>query len=227
MVSSPDTTDRRKGSSPTSRRCRREVPLSRSEAGNAPRLRYRYTVCISCFCSFGLSLSRFSSAHSFAMRITTCAILPLALAGCARAAAVKATACSDLWDFAPKLLANLEVYAARDYPGAFLHLARDRATSTDGRPHSPSAAGTNFTAEPAAASPAYPQAVPDLPAFCRFGAYIHTSNSSKVRLDPVVPLSLSLSSLTFLPRPLAGPVRALAPDRRCVEWPVLDGRQRR
>ncbi|GAA5898113.1 hypothetical protein JCM8208_000157 [Rhodotorula glutinis] len=98
------------------------------------------------------------------MRITACALLPLALASCARAAAVKAKSCSDLWDVAPKLLADLEVYVARGYP-----------------------AGTNFTAEPAAASPAYPQAVPDLPAFCRFGAYIHTSNSSKVQFELWLP----------------------------------------
>ena len=157
----------------------------------------------------------------------TSALLPLGLVGSTYAAAIKSASCADLWNKAPELLSNLEVYVAQDYPGPFTHSLCARPKLELTLYYVLVAAGTNFTAEPAYASPAYPQAVPDLPAFCRFGAYIHTSNSSKVRLDPVVPLSLSLSSLTFLPRPLAGPVRALAPDRRCVEWPVLDGRQRR
>ncbi|GAA5838204.1 hypothetical protein JCM9279_004155 [Rhodotorula babjevae] len=99
------------------------------------------------------------------MRTSPTLLLPLALAGSTvHAAAIKSSSCADLWNWAPKLLSDLEVYVAQDYP-----------------------AGTNFTAEPAYASPAYPQAVPDLPAFCRFGAYIHTSNSSKVQFEVFLP----------------------------------------
>ncbi|BGP41559.1 hypothetical protein JCM10449v2_005550 [Rhodotorula kratochvilovae] len=92
----------------------------------------------------------------------SCALLPLALAGTTYAAAVKSTACSDLWNKAPAVLSNLEIYAVQDYPD-----------------------GTNFTTN--WTTPAYPQPVPELPAFCRFGAYIHTSNSSKVQFEVFLP----------------------------------------
>ncbi|GAA5925114.1 hypothetical protein JCM3775_006370 [Rhodotorula graminis] len=94
----------------------------------------------------------------------TSALLPLGLAASTYAAAIKSTSasCSDLWNVAPKLLSNLEVYVAQDY-----------------------AAGTNFSTP--YATPAYPQAVPDMPAFCRFGAYIHTSNASKVQFEVFLP----------------------------------------
>ncbi|GAA5981994.1 hypothetical protein JCM5350_000606, partial [Sporobolomyces pararoseus] len=74
--------------------------------------------------------------------------------------------CAELWATAPKLLSNLEVYAAQDYP-----------------------AGTNFTAADWGqyGSPAYPNPVPGLPAFCRFGAWIHTSNMSKVQFEVWLP----------------------------------------
>ncbi|GAA5838957.1 hypothetical protein JCM3766R1_004542 [Sporobolomyces carnicolor] len=74
--------------------------------------------------------------------------------------------CAELWATAPKLLSNMEVYVAQDYP-----------------------AGTNFTAADWGeyGSPAYPNPVPDLPEFCRFGAYIHTSNMSKVQFEVWLP----------------------------------------
>ncbi|GAA6019183.1 hypothetical protein JCM11491_001408 [Sporobolomyces phaffii] len=74
--------------------------------------------------------------------------------------------CAELWATGPKLLSELEVYVAQDYP-----------------------AGTNFTAADWGqyGSPAYPNPVPDLPAFCRFGAFIHTSNSSKVQFEVWMP----------------------------------------
>ncbi|GAA5825467.1 hypothetical protein JCM5353_005313 [Sporobolomyces roseus] len=76
------------------------------------------------------------------------------------------SACQELWKTAPELLPNLEVYAAQNYP-----------------------AGTNFSASDWGeyGSPAYPTAVPDLPDFCRFGAYIHTSNMSKVQFELWLP----------------------------------------
>lgn len=61
------------------------------------------------------------------MRTSSALLLPLALAGSTAAAAVKSSACSDLWDKAPKLLDSLEVYIARDYAGASLN----RSTRTD------------------------------------------------------------------------------------------------
>ncbi|GAA5820526.1 hypothetical protein JCM3770_002286 [Rhodotorula araucariae] len=87
------------------------------------------------------------------------AVIPLALAGYASAAAVSSRlSCGDLWNEAPKRLENLEVYIAEDYPE-----------------------GTNLTTK--WATVAYPDPVPDLPAFCRFGGFIHTSNISKVQFD--------------------------------------------
>ncbi|GAA5936110.1 uncharacterized protein JCM15063_002712 [Sporobolomyces koalae] len=77
-----------------------------------------------------------------------------------------ATPCAELWATAPELLQNLEVYVAQDYP-----------------------AGTNFTSADWGqyGSPAYPTPVPNLPDFCRFGAYIHTSNESKVQFEVWLP----------------------------------------
>ncbi|GAA5986678.1 hypothetical protein JCM11641_001360 [Rhodosporidiobolus odoratus] len=90
-------------------------------------------------------------------------VLLLALASGASAAAVAKDPCADLWEKAPKLLTSLEVYHASNYP-----------------------AGTNFT-DPEYQSVAYPAAVPDLPAFCRFGAWIHTSNRTKVQFEVWLP----------------------------------------
>ncbi|BGP44472.1 hypothetical protein JCM10450v2_000286 [Rhodotorula kratochvilovae] len=64
---------------------------------------------------------------------------------------------------APKRLENLEVYIAEDVPE-----------------------GTNLTTK--WATVAYPDAVPDLPAFCRFGGFIHTSNVSKVQFEVWLPI---------------------------------------
>ncbi|GAA5888806.1 hypothetical protein JCM6882_002860 [Rhodosporidiobolus microsporus] len=89
-------------------------------------------------------------------------LLPLAFAGGAYSAAVSKNVCHDLWEKAPQLLPDLEVYYAGDYP-----------------------AGTNFTTE--YASVAYPDAVPDLPAFCRFGAWIHTSPGNRVQFEVWLP----------------------------------------
>ncbi|GAA6061897.1 hypothetical protein JCM10212_004715 [Sporobolomyces blumeae] len=74
--------------------------------------------------------------------------------------------CAELWATGPKLLSNLEVYAAQDYP-----------------------ANTNFSAADWGqyGSPAYPKPVPGLPEFCRFGAFIHTSNETKVQFEVWLP----------------------------------------
>lgn len=48
-------------------------------------------------------------------------------------------------------------------------------------------AGSTLPANSPFSTPAYNQAVPDLPAFCRFGAYIHTSNMSKVQFEVWLP----------------------------------------
>ncbi|GAA5869357.1 hypothetical protein JCM16303_000440 [Sporobolomyces ruberrimus] len=93
------------------------------------------------------------------------------LATTTRASAVPKTKrwdspCAELWATAPKLLSNLEVYVAQEYP-----------------------AGTNFTSADWGdyGSIAYATPVPDLPEFCRFGAYIHTSNMSKVQFEVWMP----------------------------------------
>ena len=49
------------------------------------------------------------------------------------------------------------------------------------------AAGYALPANSTWSTPAYPAAVPDLPAFCRFGGYIHTSNTSKVQFEVWLP----------------------------------------
>ena len=49
------------------------------------------------------------------------------------------------------------------------------------------AAGYTLPANSTWSTPAYPAAVPDLPAFCRFGGYIHTSNMSKVQFEVWLP----------------------------------------
>jgi hypothetical protein len=55
------------------------------------------------------------------MRLTTTSILSLSLAGSSLAAVVPrwhyALSCSDLWEAAPKMLPDLEVYIAEDVPG--------------------------------------------------------------------------------------------------------------
>ncbi|GAA6038605.1 hypothetical protein JCM8097_009444 [Rhodosporidiobolus ruineniae] len=98
-------------------------------------------------------------------------LAPLALASGTLAAAVSkrnnGNACNALWEKAPEMLASLEVYQAQVYP-----------------------AGTNFT-DPDYQSLAYPAAVPDLPEFCRFGAWIHTSNMSKVQFEVWMPTDWS------------------------------------
>lgn len=88
----------------------------------------------------------------------------LLLGSYARAAPTTlAGSCSALWQVAPSLLSSLEVYVAQDY-----------------------AANTTFSTP--FASPAYNEAVPNLAAFCRFGAYIHTSNTSKTQFEVWLPL---------------------------------------
>ncbi|KAM0746067.1 tannase and feruloyl esterase [Meredithblackwellia eburnea MCA 4105] len=74
-----------------------------------------------------------------------------------------AISCSSLWTVAPSLLPSLEVYVAQDY-----------------------AANTTFSTP--FASPAYNSPVPSLAAFCRFGAYIHTTNTTKVQFEVWFPL---------------------------------------
>jgi len=116
------------------------------------------------------------------MRATSTLLLPLAFAGSTYAAAVKSSSsCFDLWDQAPKLIPNLEVYVAKTYPGkpGLLPLADASLEAGLTDVLSCSTAGTNFTTKYATAS--YPAPVPDMPEFCRFGAYFHTSNISKVR----------------------------------------------
>ncbi|GAA5990883.1 hypothetical protein JCM10908_000063 [Rhodotorula pacifica] len=102
------------------------------------------------------------------MRLTTSAIFALTLASSSLAAVVPrwhyALSCADLWEAAPKMLPDLEVYIAEDVP-----------------------AGYTLPANSTWSTPAYPAAVPDLPAFCRFGAYIHTSNTSKVQFEVWLP----------------------------------------
>ncbi|KAL8283907.1 hypothetical protein RQP46_005339 [Phenoliferia psychrophenolica] len=75
----------------------------------------------------------------------------------------KAIACADLWRVAPTLLPSLEVYVAQSYP-----------------------ANTTFSTP--FASVGYKTPVPNLSAFCRFGAYIHTSNTSKTQFEVWLPL---------------------------------------
>lgn len=54
---------------------------------------------------------------------TALSLLPLAFVGTAYAAAVSSRSssgdCNALWDKAPSLLADLEVYVAEDLPGSF------------------------------------------------------------------------------------------------------------
>ena len=61
-----------------------------------------------------------------AMRTPTVSLLALSAASASLAAVVPrwqhALSCSDLWDAAPKMLANLEVYVAEDIPGeSYIH----------------------------------------------------------------------------------------------------------
>lgn len=55
------------------------------------------------------------------MRARTASLFALSAASASLAAVVPrwqhALSCSDLWDAAPKMLANLEVYVAEDVPG--------------------------------------------------------------------------------------------------------------
>lgn len=77
--------------------------------------------------------------------------------------------CSALWDSLPKLLPNLTIETASDL-----------------------AAGTNFTPSTfvsAEQAIAYPRYAPNLPAICRLGAYITTSNISKVYFEGALPRS--------------------------------------
>ncbi|GAA5827213.1 hypothetical protein JCM11251_001172 [Rhodosporidiobolus azoricus] len=90
------------------------------------------------------------------------ALFSLAFASGAYCAAVSTDRCHGLWEKAPQVLPDLEVYYAGAYP-----------------------AGTNFTTE--YASVAYPDAVPDLPAFCRFGAWIHTSEGNRAQFEVWLP----------------------------------------
>ncbi|GAA5855099.1 hypothetical protein JCM8547_002379 [Rhodosporidiobolus lusitaniae] len=101
------------------------------------------------------------------MRVFT-SLLPLSLASGALGAAISPRnnrgACNDLWEKAPQLLPDLEVYYAAEYE-----------------------AGTTFNATGEAFSIAYPAAVPDLPAFCRFGGWIHTAGDNRVQFEVWLP----------------------------------------
>ncbi|GAA6002670.1 hypothetical protein JCM10207_007619 [Rhodosporidiobolus poonsookiae] len=90
-------------------------------------------------------------------------LTPLVSGALSAAVTRSSSSCHDLWEKAPSLLPDLEVYYAGDYP-----------------------AGTNFS-DPVYQSVAYPDAVPDLPAFCRFGAWIHTSNHTKAQFEVWLP----------------------------------------
>jgi hypothetical protein len=90
------------------------APLSASRA---------YAKALSARSSFALlqvPLIRTADLRS-AMRLTTTSILSLSLAGSSLAAVVPrwhyALSCSDLWEAAPKMLPDLEVYIAEDVPG--------------------------------------------------------------------------------------------------------------
>ncbi|POY74244.1 hypothetical protein BMF94_2682 [Rhodotorula taiwanensis] len=102
------------------------------------------------------------------MRSQVATLLALSAAGSSLAAVVPrwqhALTCADLWEVAPKMLPDLQVYIAEDV-----------------------AAGSTLPANSTYSTPAYPGAVPNLPAFCRFGAYIHTSNMSKVQFEVWLP----------------------------------------
>ncbi|GAA5934647.1 hypothetical protein JCM10213_002042 [Rhodosporidiobolus nylandii] len=89
------------------------------------------------------------------------ALAPLAFASSALSAAVKTDTCADLWTTAPSLLPDLEVYKAEKISGNFC--------------------------DPEYQSVAYPAAVPELPSLCRFGAWIHTSNRTKVQFEVFMP----------------------------------------
>ncbi|ORY89735.1 Tannase/feruloyl esterase [Leucosporidium creatinivorum] len=83
-------------------------------------------------------------------------LLRTAIAASAAASALAAPTtnrCAELWELAPKNLADLQVYVAQEYP----------------------------------AIEGYSSPVPNLPAFCRFGAFIHTSNMSAVRFEIWLP----------------------------------------
>ena len=139
------------------------------------------------------------------MRFTTTMIFSLSLAGSSLAAVVPrwhyALSCSDLWEAAPKMLPDLEVYIADDVPGqskrffslvsSFWTLAHRSLPSSFPFAYllytHIFAAGYTLPANSTWSTPAYPAAVSDLPAFCRFGGYIHTSNMSKVQFEVWLP----------------------------------------
>ncbi|GAA5873083.1 hypothetical protein JCM3774_000334 [Rhodotorula dairenensis] len=114
------------------------------------------------------SLTVAVAAAVLAMRFTTLSLACVTFASSALSAVVPrwqhALSCHDLWNAAPAMLPDLEVYLAEDV-----------------------AEGTTLPANSEWSTPAYNAAVPDLPAFCRFGAYIHTSNSSKVQFEVWLP----------------------------------------
>ena len=62
------------------------------------------------------------------MRAPTASFLALSAASAAFAAVVPrwqhALSCHDLWDAAPAMLPDLEVYVAEDVPGEFVHRVR-------------------------------------------------------------------------------------------------------
>ena len=157
------------------------APLSASRAcAKAPSGR-------SSFALHKVPLIRAADLRS-AMRLTTTSILSLSLAYSSLAAVVPrwhyALSCSDLWEAAPKMLPDLEVYIAENVPGKSrlkLPLAKALPDAVI------SAAGYTLPANSTWSTPAYPAAVPDLPAFCRFGGYIHTSNTSKVQFEVWLP----------------------------------------
>ncbi|KAI5478379.1 hypothetical protein MNV49_005128 [Pseudohyphozyma bogoriensis] len=85
----------------------------------------------------------------------------LALAASAVAAPAP-SACSALWQTAPKLISNLTIYVAESYPD-------------------------NTTFSTPTATTDYNTPVTNLSAFCRFGAYFNTSSNSRVQFEVWLP----------------------------------------
>lgn len=65
------------------------------------------------------------------MRAPTASLFALSAASATLAAVVPrwqhALSCNDLWDAAPAMLPDLEVYVAEDIPGESVHLASSKA----------------------------------------------------------------------------------------------------
>jgi hypothetical protein len=175
------------------------------------------------------------SSPSATMKVPS--LLPLAFAGTAYAAAITSRAssgdCNALWEKAPTLLANLEVYAAESLPGSSFSICSrlfslirfhsswhqllcDWRRVLCGLPVRPFPTPSPLSS--AILTVENSAAVPDLAAFCRFGAWIHTSNVTKVQFE------------VWLPEPdvwsgrfahVGNGVRFPPPFFRCVPRPTL------